>query len=45
LLKATGALGLAGAIRNMKEKVLKTKKGGAGLKGGGDVEVDEEDGK
>ncbi len=45
LLKATGALGLARAVKNLKEKVAEIKKEGAGVGVGVDVGVVGEDGK
>lgn len=45
LLKATGVLGLARAVKNIKEKVLKIRKEDVGFGAGGGVGVVGEDGK
>jgi len=45
LLKATGVLGLASAVRKVKEEVLKIKKEGVGFGVGKDVGVAGENGK
>ncbi len=45
LLKATGVLGLARAVRKVKEEVLRIKKEGVGFRVGGDVGVVGENGK
>ena len=45
LLKATGVLGLARAVKNLKEKVVEIKKEGVGFGVGGDVGVIRENGK
>lgn len=45
LLKATGVLGLARAVKKVKEEALKIKKKGVGFRVGGDFGVAEEDGK
>ena len=45
LLKATGLLGLASAVKKVKEEVLKTKKEGVGFRVGEDVGVVGEDGR
>ena len=45
LLKATGVLGLARAVKNVKEKFLKIKKEDVGSRVGEDVGVDGENGK
>jgi hypothetical protein len=45
LLKATGVLGLASAVRKVKEEVLRIKNEGVGLRVGEDVGVAGENGK
>ncbi len=45
LLKATGVVGLARAVKSLKEKVLEMRKEGVGLKVGGEEGIVGEDGK
>jgi hypothetical protein len=45
LLKATGVLGIARAVKNLKEKVVEIKKEGVGFGVGEDARIVGEDGK